>query len=132
MRKSILLLLVVGILHFSVLPSYGLEKNRKEENIILTPADQLILNRIDNMSREMNDRFENLWITMLGGFIGVMAFIGGLVFWDRKTLVKQAKAEFRDEVGGDRQKIEAMLLAMRKLSSRFPEVREALKSFGLL
>jgi len=143
MRKLILLLLAVCILHFSVLPSYGLEKNRKEENIVLTPADQLILDRIGDMSREVNvrfekmaremkDRFENLWITMLGGFIGVMAFIGGLVFWDRKTLVKHAKAEFHDEIGGDRQKIEALLLAMRKLSPRFPEVKEALKSFGLL
>ena len=150
MRGLIVLLLVFGILHLTMLPSHGLEKSHQGENILLTPADQLILDRIDkmsretnarfekidekfdNMSREINARFENLWITMLGGFIGVMAFIGGLVFWDRKTLVKHAKAEFRDEIGGDRRKLDAILQAMRKLSPQFPEVREVLKSFGLL
>ena len=161
MRGLIVLLLVFGILHVTMLPSHGLEKSHQRENIILTPADQLILDRIDNMSREVNARFdnmsrevnarfekvdekfdnmsreinarfENLWVTMLGGFIGVMAFIGGLVFWDRKTLVKHAKTEFRDEIDGDRRKLDAILQAMRKLSPQFPEVREVLKSFGLL
>ena len=179
MRGLVVLLLVFGILHITMLPSHGLEKSHRRENILLTPADQLILDRIDKMSREtnarfekidekfdnmsreinarfekidekfdnmlreintrfennsseINARFENLWITMLGGFVGVMAFIGGLVFWDRKTLVKHAKTEFRDEIGGDRRKLDAILQAMRKLSPQFPEVREVLKSFGLL
>jgi hypothetical protein len=69
---------------------------------------------------------------MLGGFLGVMAFIGGLVFWDRRTFLKRAREECRDEVSVDRKKVEAMLKAIRKLSERFPEVREVLNSFGLL
>jgi len=81
---------------------------------------------------KLHDRIDNLWITMLGGFIGVMAFIGGMVFWDRRTFLKQAKKEFREEIDGDKKKIDAMLMAMKKLAPQFPEVREALKSFGLL
>jgi hypothetical protein len=35
-------------------------------------------------------------------------------------------------VSGDRKTLENMLAAMRKLSEKLPELREALKSFGLL
>ncbi len=109
------------------------------QDVVLTPADQLILESISSLARELNgridkinDRIDNLWITMLGGFLGVMAFIGGLVFWDRRTFLKHAREECRDEVSVDRKKVEAMLKAMRKLSERFPEVREVLNGFGLL
>jgi hypothetical protein len=120
------------------------------EDVVLTPADQLILDRIDNLGKELNgridnlgrelngridkinDRIDTLWITMLGGFMGVMAFIGAIVFWDRSTFMKRARKECQQEVSGDRKKLESMLAAMRKLSEKFPELREALKSFGLL
>ncbi len=69
---------------------------------------------------------------MLGGFLGVMAFIGGIVFWDRRTFIRRAREECREEVSGDRKKLEGMLAAMKKLSERFPEVREVLGNFGLL
>jgi hypothetical protein len=54
--------------------------------------------RIDNLSKELNGRIDTLWITMLGGFMGVMAFIGGIVFWDRRTFLKRAREECRQEV----------------------------------
>ncbi|MDL1978680.1 MAG: hypothetical protein LWX52_11395 [Deltaproteobacteria bacterium] len=133
--------------------SYAAEDSLNEgitENVVLTPADQLILDRIDNLGRELNgridnlgrelngridkinDRIDTLWITMLGGFMGVMAFIGAIVFWDRSTFMKRARKECHEEVSGDRKTLESMLAAMRKLSEKFPELREALNSFGLL
>ena len=157
------LAIIIVLIHFLLSVSYGAENNQK--NIKLTPADQLILNKIDSLARDINARFEkietkfdtrfekietkfdarfekietkfdarfdSLWATMLGGFIGVMAFIGGMVFWDRRTFLKQAKKEFREEIDGDKKKIDAILMAMKKLAPQFPEVREALKSFGLL
>ncbi len=51
-------------------------------NVVLTPPDQMILAAIN---KKVNERIDNLWITMLGGFLGIMAFIGGIVFWDRRT-----------------------------------------------
>ena len=167
--------------------SYGQESpSNKSRNVLLTPADQLILDaidkvredlsgridkvredlsgridkvsgridkvredlsdridkvsdridkvndRIDKLGQNLNGRIDNLWITMLGGFLGVMAFIGGLVFWDRKTFMRRAREEMRDEVSNDRNKLEAMIVAMRRLGEQFPEVREVLRSFGLL
>jgi len=137
--------------------SYAAEDSPNEgitEDVVLTPADQLILDRIDNLGRELNvridtlgkalngridnlgkelnGRIDTLWITMLGGFMGVMAFIGAIVFWDRSTFMKRARKECQQEVSGDRKTLESMLAAMRKLSEKLPELREALKSFGLL
>jgi hypothetical protein len=68
---------------------------------------------------------------MLGG-LGVMAFIGAIVFWDRSTFMKRARKECQQEVSDDRKTLESMLAAMRQLSKKLPELREALKSFGLL
>jgi predicted membrane protein len=134
--------LVLGSCIFLSPLSYAAENNPNEaitEDVVLTPADQLILDRIDNLGRELNgridkinDRIDTLWITMLGGFMGVMAFIGAIVFWDRSTFMKRARKECQQEVSGDRKKLESMLAAMRKLSEKLPELREALKSFGLL
>ena len=122
-------------------------------NIVLTPADQMILDAIDrvnvridkindridtlgknlnNRIDKINDRIDNLWITMLGGFLGVMAFIGAIVFWDRRTYLKLARQEFRNEISDDRKKLNAMLAAMKKLGNQFPEVSEVLRNFGLL
>jgi hypothetical protein len=138
--------LVLGLCIFLSPLSYAAENSPNEgitEDVLLTPADQLILDRIDklgkelngridNLGRELNGRIDTLWITMLGGFMGVMAFIGAIVFWDRSTFMKRARKECQQEVSGDRKTLESMLGAMRKLSEKLPELREALKSFDLL
>ena len=69
---------------------------------------------------------------MLGGFLGVMAFIGALVFWDRRTFLKRAREEIRIEVAEDRNKVDDVVAALKKLGDKFPEVQEVLRSFGLI
>jgi len=133
---------LIAILVFCVFPlsvCQGDDSSGKAQNIVLTPADQLILDaidkmngRIDELGRNLNGRIDNLWITMLGGFLGVMAFIGALVFWDRRTFMKRAREEMRSEVVGDRNKMEGIVAALKKVGEKFPEVREVLRSFGLL
>ncbi len=144
-------------------------------NIVLSPADQLILqsinkinDRLDRMSSEfnarmdqmssefnarmdqmssefngridqvngridlVNGRIDNLWIAMIGGFIGVMGFIGALVFWDRRTFISRAREGLRMEMAHDRNCIQGLLAAMKALSEQFPQVRQALAGFGLV
>ena len=132
-----ILLVVILFSFFSPLAASYAEEDKAMEitNIVLTPGDQMILraiNKINGRIDKINDRIDNLWITMLGGFLGVMAFIGGIVFWDRRTFLRYAREDCRIEIADDRQKLEAMLAAMRKLGNQFPEVREVLKGFGLL
>jgi len=102
-------------------------KQSGKQELVLSQADQLILEainktneridnlskeftgridnlsgeltgRIDNLSGELTGRIDTLWITMLGGFMGVMAFIGGIVFWDRRTFLKRAREECRHAI----------------------------------
>ncbi len=120
--------------------------SKKDKDVVLTPADQLILraidklnDRIDKLGQELNGRIDqlngridNLWMAMLGGFLGVMAFIGGLVFWDRRTFMSRAREGFRAELAEDKYKIEGVIAALKKLGEEFPHVRETLRSFRLL
>ena len=139
-HRFLLIILLVLFVSFPLAVSCA-EEGRSEtiSNVVLTPADQMILEaiarvneRIDKLSNELNGRIDNLWITMIGGFLGVMAFIGGIVFWERRTFLKRAREECRDEVTEDRKKLEGLLIAMKKLGKEFPEVREVLNTFGLL
>ena len=93
-RSGLIVLLVFCVYPLSV--CQGDDSSGKAQNIVLTPADQLILDAID----KVNGRIDNLWMTMLGGFLGVMGFIGALVFWDRRTFMKRAREEMRNEVAG--------------------------------
>jgi len=155
---AIIIFLICSL--FVVTISYSQENTLKQsgkQEFVLSQADQLILEainktneridnlskeftgRIDNLSGELNGRIDNLngridtlWITMLGGFMGVMAFIGGIVFWDRRTFLKRAREECRQELSADRKTLEGMLAAIRKLSEKSPEIRELLNNFGLL
>jgi uncharacterized membrane protein YgaE (UPF0421/DUF939 family) len=120
-HKLILITIFIALL-FPLALVHGEEGKNTGSNIVLTPADQMILDAI----------IDNLWITMLGGFLGVMAFIGAIVFWDRRTYLRRVKKEFRNEISDDRKKLEAMLVAMKKLANQFPEVSEVLRNFGLL
>ena len=147
-RSGLIVLLVFCVYPLSV--CHGDDSSGKAQNIVLTPADQLILDaidkvndridelgqnlngRIDELGQNLNGRIDNLWITMLGGFLGVMGFIGALVFWDRRTFMRRAREEMRSEVAGERNKIEGIVAALKKVGEKFPEVSEVLRSFGLL
>ena len=136
-RSCLIVILVFCVYPLSV--CQGDDSSGKAQNIVLTPADQLILDaidkvngRIDELGRNLNGRIDNLWITMLGGFLGVMGFIGALVFWDRRTFMKRAREEMRSEVAGDRNQMEGIIAALKKVGEQFPEVSKVLRSFGLL
>ena len=155
---SRLLVIILIFFFFPLAISYSEEKISVEtRNVVLTPADQMILEAIDRINQrinklgtelngridklgtelngridKLNERIDNLWIAILGGFLGVMAFIGGMVFWDRRTFIKRAKDEFRDELSDDRETLHAMLAVMREFPDSFPDIRERLRSFGLL
>lgn len=157
MRK----LFIFAILSWSVImPGICMaetDSSKKESEVVLSPADQLILQaidkvnmridemgrqlngRIDEMGRQLNGRIDqvngridNLWITMLSGFLGVMAFIGALVFWDRRTFLNRAREGYRMEMAEERKRIEGLAAALRTIADQFPQVKEALRSFGLL
>ena len=145
-QKMILILITVICLFSTGEVFGGQDPVKSSDNIVLTPADLLILeaigkvnDRLDKVAQDLstridqvNVRIDNLWITMMGGFIGVLGFIGALVFWDRRTFMRRVKDEIRLESKEDRRKVDGIIEALKKLGTQFPEVSAVLRNFGLL
>ena len=145
MKKIYILIFVplIMIFSFSVYAGEPVPANQSGD-IVLTPADQMILQAIEKMgdkidSRinqtndridQINGRIDNLWVAMISGFIGVMGIITAIVFWDRKTFVQKTKKEVMLEMGDDKRKLDAMFEAFSKMSHRFSEIKEAMNSHG--
>ena len=152
MKKIYILIFVplIMIFSFSVYAGEPVPANQSGD-IVLTPADQMILQAIEKMgdkidSRidqtneridqingridQINGRIDNLWVAMISGFIGVMGIITAIVFWDRKTFVQKTKKEVMLEMTDDKRKLDAMFDAFSKMSHRFSEIKEAMNSHG--
>ena len=145
MKKIYILIFVPLIMFFSFSVYAGAPVPANQSgDIVLTPADQMILQAIEKMgdkidSRinqtndridQINGRIDNLWVAMISGFIGVMGIITAIVFWDRKTFVQKTKKEVMLEMGDDKRKLDAMFEAFSKMSHRFSEIKESMNSHG--
>ena len=151
MRKAILSLFIACWVLALAVPGYP--EGHSKETIHLSPADQLILDRIDKRMDEVNDRIDKvndridkvngtiiteigkvneridfLWATMVGGFLGVMIFVGGLVFWDRRTTLAPTHKRI-DELSHREKILEDVL---KEFAKDEPKLMERLRFVGLL
>ncbi len=133
MRKAILSLFIACWVLALAVPGYP--EGHSKETIHLSPADQLILDRIDKRMDEVigridkvNERIDFLWATMVGGFLGVMIFVGGLVFWDRRTTLAPAHKRI-DELSHREKILEDVL---KEFAKDEPKLMERLRFVGLL
>ncbi|MDY6933797.1 MAG: hypothetical protein SVZ03_06185 [Spirochaetota bacterium] len=140
MHKAFLLFLAI---YWSLaLTGWGYANERSRETIRLSPADQLILERIDKLNErltteigkvneridKLNDRIDLIWATMIGGFLGVMIFVGGLVFWDRRTTL--APVHTRIDELTHREKV--LVDTLKEFAKDEPKLMEYLRISGLL
>jgi len=109
-----------------------MDQMKSELNGRMDQMNRELNGRMDQMNRELSGRIDNLWLAVIWGFIGVMGFIGGLVFWDRRTFMNRAREGMRLEMAHDRKRIDGLVAAMKTLSEEFPRARETLAGFGLL
>ncbi|MDY6933933.1 MAG: hypothetical protein SVZ03_06880 [Spirochaetota bacterium] len=128
-------LLFLAIYWSLALTAWGYANDRSRETIRLSPADQLILERIDKLNERLttemgkvNDRIDLIWATMIGGFLGVMIFVGGLVFWDRRTTL--APVHTRIDELTHREKV--LVDTLREFAKDEPKLMEHLRISGLL
>ena len=72
---------------------------------------------------------------MLGAFTVLVAAIIGFALWDRRTMVWTFECvvkSLEEDLSANRQRVEALLEALRSLGQRDPEVANVLKQFNLL
>ena len=97
------------------------------------------MNRQNQQLREdMNLQFARqfrLTLALLGAFSALVAAIIGFALWDRRTMLRPLErtvTSLTEDLSSNRQRLEALLDALRTLGQRNPEVARVLKQFNLL
>ena len=78
---------------------------------------------------------ERLTLALLGAFSALVAAIIGFALWDRRTMIRpfeRTVTSLAEELSANRQRMEALLDALRALGQRDPAVANVLKQFNLL
>ena len=87
-----------------------------------------------DMDKQFAQQFR-LTLALLGAFTALVAAIIGFALWDRRTMIRpfeRAVNNLTEELTTNRQRLEALLDALRTLGQRNPEVANVLKQFNLL
>jgi predicted PurR-regulated permease PerM len=93
--------------------------------------------KIDDLRSDMNARFEQhfkyMGWTVAGMFILTGTF-AGLLIWDRRTMIKEAKRQVYDDMEREfkPEKFRKVLSALRELAKNDKKVEEILRREGLL
>ena len=97
------------------------------------------MNRQNRQLREdMNRQFAwqfRLTLALLGAFTVLVAATISVTVWDRRTAIRpfeRAVTSLTEDLTINRQRLEALLDALRALGQRNPEVASVLKQFNLL
>ena len=97
------------------------------------------MNRQNQQLREdMNEQFARqfrLTLALLGAFSALVAAIIGFALWDRRTMLRPLErtvTNLTEDLSSNRQRLEALLDALRTLGQRNSEVASVLKQFNLL
>ncbi len=97
------------------------------------------MNRQNQQLREdMNLQFARqfrLTLALLGAFSALVAAIIGFALWDRRTMLRPLERTvtgLSEDLSSNRQRLEALLDALRALGQHNPEVANVLKQFNLL
>jgi Skp family chaperone for outer membrane proteins len=97
------------------------------------------MNRQNQQLREdMNEQFARqfrLTLALLVAFTALVTAIIGFALWDRRTMLRPLERTvtgLTEDLSSNRQRVEALLDALRALGRRNPEVAKVLKQFDLL
>ena len=93
--------------------------------------------QIDRRFEDMNKRFDQLytflWI-ITGIFTTIMVVVIGFAYWDRRTMIREAKRQIYDDMERELkpEKFRKVLSALRELAKNDKRVEEILRKEGLL
>jgi hypothetical protein len=97
-----------------------------------------MIGQMQQLRTDMNAQFSyvfQLIVGMLGAFAAIVAVTISFAIWDRRTMVRPFESKVKqieDEISQNRQRLHALLEALRTLSQKDTQVAEVLKQFDLL
>ncbi len=97
-------------------------------------VDRRIDVRISELRDDMNERFRDI-ITYMGimaaSFVSIVIMAISFALWDRRTMLRQAKEETISEIEKEG-RIRDVILALRDMAKKYPELAEILRAHRLL
>ena len=90
--------------------------------------------QIDKRFEQVDKRFEQMmdFLKILSAiFTSLVIAVIGFAYWDRRTIIKKAKEETIAEIEKEG-RLRDLIMALRELAKRQPELAELLKQFRLL
>ena len=87
----------------------------------------------EDMDKQFARQFR-LTLVVLGAFTALVAATIGFALWDRRAMIRPFERTIRsleEDLSTNRQRVEALLAALRSLGQRDPEVANVLKRFDL-
>jgi hypothetical protein len=93
---------------------------------------------IRQLREDMNAQFGRLFYLVLGlvgAFAAIVATTIGFAIWDRRTMIRPFETKIREieeEISQNRQRLHALLDALRALSQSDEKVADVLRRFKLL
>ena len=90
--------------------------------------------QIDKRFEQIDKRFEQMmdFLKILSAiFTTLVIAVIGFAYWDRRTIIKKAKEETIAEIEKEG-RLRDLIMALRELAKRQPELAELLKQFRLL
>ena len=92
------------------------------------------IGEIDKRFEQIDKRFEQMmgFLKILSAiFTTLVIAVIGFAYWDRRTIIKKAKEETIAEIEKEG-RLRDLIMALRELAKRQPELAELLKQFRLL
>ena len=92
------------------------------------------IGEIDKRFEQIDKRFEQMmdFLKILSAiFTTLVIAVIGFAYWDRRTIIKKAKEETIAEIEKEG-RLRDLIMALRELAKRHPELAELLKQFNLL
>ena len=89
--------------------------------------------RFEQVSKEI-DRLVQIMIAMFAGQVGLVGAVIAFAWWDRRTIIREAKRQTLDELERETkpEKLRRLLNVLREKAKTDAELREILKREGLL
>ncbi len=86
--------------------------------------------RFEDMNKRFDQMFTFLWI-LTGIFTTLTLGVIGFAYWDRRTIIRKAREETRDDIEKEG-RVRDLILAMRELAKKNKDVAYVLRNFNLM
>ena len=133
MNKKAIFFLIIYFSFLSTSALFAQDSFTQKDRELLIEL-KVKMGEIDKRFEQIDKRFEQMmgFLKILSAiFTTLVIAVIGFAYWDRRTIIKKAKEETIAEIEKEG-RLRDLIMALRELGQRHPELAELLKQFHLL